>query len=63
MALVMRALSAGETLTVAALDSGFSSSAHLSATFKAMFGLTPSSLAALGPHLDFPRPTAPPAAA
>ncbi len=33
---------AGHDLTQAALDAGFSDSAHLSRTFRAMFGLTPS---------------------
>lgn len=48
MEAVLRSVNKGETLTVAAYDAGFSSSAHLSATFKAMFGLTPSSLLRLG---------------
>jgi AraC-like DNA-binding protein len=48
MAAVIAALSAGRSLTVASLDAGFSGSAHLSATFKDMFGLTPSSMTTLG---------------
>lgn len=52
MAAVMRALAAGESLTGAALEAGFAGSAHLSATFKAMFGLTPSALVALGAEID-----------
>jgi AraC-like DNA-binding protein len=47
MSVVVRELSAGESLTEAAFNAGFSSSAHLSSTFKAMFGLTPSRLARL----------------
>ena len=35
----------GENLTAAALDAGFSSSAHFSATFREMFGMEPSRLA------------------
>lgn len=52
MAAVMRALSNGETLTGAALEAGFSGSAHLSATFRTMFGLTPSTLIALGARIE-----------
>jgi AraC-like DNA-binding protein len=48
MAIVIRAMSAGRSLTYAAHDAGFASSAHLSTAFREMFGLTPSSLAALG---------------
>jgi AraC-like DNA-binding protein len=33
---------AGRDLTEAAVDAGFSDSAHLSRTFRAMFGLSPS---------------------
>jgi AraC-like DNA-binding protein len=40
----MRAIGRGETLTSAALDGGFASSAHFSATFREMFGLEPSRL-------------------
>jgi AraC-like DNA-binding protein len=53
MAVVMQALSARESLTTAAFDAGFSSSAHLSAAFKDMFGLTPSDVVALAPSFDF----------
>lgn len=35
----------GETLTAAAMDGGFASSAHFSAAFRAMFGMEPSRLA------------------
>lgn len=47
MALVLRAASGGTSLTTAAHDAGFASSAHLSAAFKEMFGLTPSALLSL----------------
>lgn len=56
MALVMRALGEGQTLTEAAHEAGFASSAHLSTSFRAMFGLAPSRLAALGPRIDFAEP-------
>ncbi len=46
MGAAMRAVMAGETLTNAALDSGFASSAHFSASFRDMFGMEPSRLAA-----------------
>jgi AraC-like DNA-binding protein len=45
MGAAMRAIARGETLTTAALDAGFSSSAHFSATYREMFGLEPSRLA------------------
>ena len=44
MAIVARSLSNGENLTNAALDAGFSSSAHLSSSFRKMFGIMPSQL-------------------
>lgn len=47
MALVMRLLAQGHSLTQAAHDAGFAGSAHLSTTFKTMFGLTPSDLLSL----------------
>ena len=46
MGRVIRALADGENLTGAAYAAGFSSSAHLSSAFKAMFGLRPSTLVA-----------------
>jgi AraC-like DNA-binding protein len=52
MALVMRRLAEGASLTEAAHASGFSSSAHLSTAFKAMFGLAPSAFHALGVTFD-----------
>ena len=52
MAAVMRSIAAGGSLTEAAHAAGFSSSAHLSSTFKRMFGLTASDLLALGVAID-----------
>ena len=52
MAAVMRAVAGGDSLTEAAHAAGFSSSAHLSSTFKRMFGLTASDLLALGVTID-----------
>lgn len=76
MAVVMRALAAGDTLTAAALEAGFADSAHLSTSFRQMFGLAPRALMATGlrihiapdaggPVLDAtaPRATAGPSAA
>lgn len=45
MGAAMRAVARGQSLTTTALDAGFSSSAHFSATFREMFGLEPSCLA------------------
>lgn len=53
MAVVLRVTGAGGTLTEAAFEAGFASSAHLSAAFRAMFGLSPSALTAAGPDLEF----------
>lgn len=52
MALVMRSISHGNNLTTAAFEAGFSSSAHLSSSFKRMFGLSASELISLGVDLD-----------
>ena len=52
MAVVMRVLGEKRTLTEAANEAGFSGSAHLSAAFRSMFGLAPSSLLALGLRAD-----------
>ncbi len=52
MAAVMRTIAAGGSLTEAAHAAGFSSSAHLSSTFRRMFGLTASDLLALGVAID-----------
>jgi AraC-like DNA-binding protein len=53
MAAVMKAIKEGRSLTDAAYDAGFASSAHLSTTFREMFGLTPSRLVALGVDIRF----------
>jgi methylphosphotriester-DNA--protein-cysteine methyltransferase len=52
MAAVMRSVASGCSLTQAAHAAGFSSSAHLSTTFKRMFGLTASDLLSLGAVID-----------
>lgn len=52
MAAVMRTVAAGSSLTEAAHAAGFASSAHLSSTFKRMFGLTATDLLALGVAID-----------
>jgi AraC-like DNA-binding protein len=52
MAAVMRTVAGGGSLTEAAHAAGFSSSAHLSSTFKRMFGLTASDLLSLGAAID-----------
>ncbi len=49
---VMHELSRERSLTEAAYSAGFASSAHLSASFKAMFGLAPSALVKLGATFD-----------
>ncbi|HYE00908.1 MAG TPA: helix-turn-helix domain-containing protein [Alphaproteobacteria bacterium] len=51
MAVVAASLSAGASLTEAALDAGFGGSAHLSAAFRAMFGIMPSLLLSLGTEI------------
>lgn len=52
MALVMRTVARGGSLTDAALAAGFSSSAHLSSAFKRMFGLSASDVIGLGVTID-----------
>ena len=52
MALVMREIAEGRNLTAAAQAAGFSSSAHLSSSFKRMFGLSASAVIALGVTID-----------
>ncbi|MDX2234491.1 MAG: AraC family transcriptional regulator [Hyphomonadaceae bacterium] len=52
MAVVTRMLASGKNLTTAAHEAGFSSSAHLSATFRAMFGVSPSALRAAGARFE-----------
>lgn len=44
MGAAARSIGAGASLTQAALEAGFSSSAHFSSGFRAMFGISPSSL-------------------
>jgi AraC-like DNA-binding protein len=51
MTRVMQLLATGTSLTEAAMDAGFASSAHLSTAFKAMFGVTPSGILTLRPRL------------
>lgn len=48
MAVVARGVAAGHSLTAAAHEAGFASSAHLSSSFRAMFGMTPSALIRAG---------------
>ena len=48
MAIVMRAVAQGKSLTTAATESVFSSSAHMSSTFNAMFGISASEVIAMG---------------
>jgi len=52
MAIVMRAVAQRGSLTAAALEAGFSSSAHLSSAFKRMFGLSASDVLAMGVTID-----------
>ena len=52
MSAVMRTVAVGGSLTEAAHAAGFASSAHLSSTFKRMFGLTATDLLALGVAID-----------
>lgn len=52
MALVMRALRTGSTLTDAAFAAGFASSAHLSESFRQMFGVSLSTLLGAGVTID-----------
>lgn len=52
MAVVMRTVAGGGNLTDAALAAGFASSAHFSSAFKQVFGLSASSLLALGVTID-----------
>ena len=52
MGAAVRALAAGARLTDAALDAGFSSSAHFSAAFREMFGMAPSRLVRAGLRIE-----------
>ncbi|MEU9017335.1 helix-turn-helix domain-containing protein [Actinomadura sp. NPDC048394] len=53
---VAEAFAAGHDFTRAAADAGFASPSHLSDTFRGMFGLTPTALAALAPDLVLDEP-------
>jgi AraC-like DNA-binding protein len=55
LAHAMQAIAGGQNLTSAALDCGFSSSAHFSSAFRMMFGLPPSGLLAIRPTFSFRR--------
>lgn len=57
MGAAVRAIAAGHPLTEVALAAGFSSSAHFSAAFREMFGLSPSQLAHSHPRLHGIGPT------
>jgi AraC-like DNA-binding protein len=52
MAIVMRAVAQRGSLTNAAIEAGFSSSAHLSSAFKRMFGLSASQIMGMGVTID-----------
>lgn len=52
MTVVMQAIAGGENFTAAEHGAGFASSAHLSAAFRAMFGLAPSDLLKLGIEIE-----------
>ncbi len=52
MGVVARALTAGRTLTEAAHEAGFASSAHFSESFRLMFGLAPSTLLRRGLRIE-----------
>lgn len=55
---VVRAQASGASLTRAAFDGAFASSAHLSAAFRAVFGVTPSTLAGIEVQFsEHPQPT------
>ncbi|GAB3461757.1 hypothetical protein GCM10027519_23860 [Kineococcus endophyticus] len=60
LAVAITGSAAGQSLTEAAHAAGFAGSAHLSGTFRTMFGLTPSDLLALGATVrsDLPVPHA-----
>jgi AraC-like DNA-binding protein len=55
---VAAAFADGHDFTRAAADAGFASPSHLSDTFRGMFGLTPTALAALGPEVILGAPRA-----
>ncbi|MBV1858532.1 MAG: helix-turn-helix domain-containing protein [Nannocystaceae bacterium] len=55
MAVAARVIADGGSLTDAALEAGFSSSAHFSASFRGLFGLSPSRLLSAGVELRIDR--------
>ncbi len=59
MALVMQALASGQSLTDAAQHAGFASSAHLSSSFRQMFGMAPRDLLRSGVSIDISDVVAP----
>jgi AraC-like DNA-binding protein len=50
MRIALRLSLGGASLTEAAMEAGLSSSAHLSAAFKGMFGISPSQLLSVAPR-------------
>jgi methylphosphotriester-DNA--protein-cysteine methyltransferase len=48
MGVALRSMAKGASLTDAAYEGGFGSSAHFSSAFREMFGMEPSRLARLG---------------
>lgn len=63
MRMALQALARGASITTAALDAGFASSAHFSTAFREMFGMEPSRLTRNGLVLEGGRPTGRSAAA
>ncbi len=60
MGAAVRAMARGGSLTEAALEGGFASSAHFSTVFRQMFGLAPSALLRRGFRVEAPAPDAQP---
>ena len=52
LGVVARLIGQGASLTEAAYEAGFSSSAHLSATYRTMFGIAPSKLITAGTRIE-----------
>jgi len=63
MRMALQALARGASITTAAMDAGFASSAHFSTAFREMFGMEPSRLTRNGLVLEGSRPAARGAAA
>lgn len=63
MAIVLEAVAAGASLTAAAQEAGFASSAHLSTAFRGMFGITPSRLVEAGARIERANASVPESAA